>query len=384
MKNNQLLSIYSKYSDNYFYIAHYFKFELSQINYLNPSDLIIQLRYNKYETNSYPFNDKYSSLTDYTKIDDKRIVFFYTSKRVPEEYWKLVIIIIDIPPESDSLIITPYRMVLDNLEPNFQISGFSYNGFIVFASTFILENKNNNDFDDSNYYFSLFMIFGYPNGTDSIVDISYFLSDNDNYRSDFNFFNFLFENFTIENNFFGYIPVNNIKLVSIPKEILILQSEQQNENDYENGNENEEESIQYTQLGNNSFLKESYYHVLKQNKILIKSAQYYFIDYQYIVTEKEEKEEEEIIRKLVGNLEPAPPKVYYGRINRLQFKLCNDFCETCYELGISENNPKCLSCLPKYQYDYWHYFNNTLGNCVSEGYYYDIENNSLVLCNSVE
>ena len=83
-------------------------------------------------------------------------------------------------------------------------------------------------------------------------------------------------------------------------------------------------------------------------------------------------------------MEPAPPKVYYGRINRLQFKLCNDFCETCYELGISENNPKCLSCLPKYQYDYWYYFNNTLGNCVSEVYYYDKENNSLVLCNLVE
>ena len=254
LKNNQLLSIYSKYSDNYFYIAHYFKFELSQINYLNPSNPVIQLRCDQYETNSYPFNDKYISLTDYTKIDDKRIVFFYTSKGVPEENWKLVIIIIDIPPESDSLIITPYRMVLDNLEPNFQISGFSYNGFMVFASTFISENKNNNDFDDSNYYFSLFMIFGYPNGTDSIVDISYFLSDNENYRADLNFFNFLFENFTIENNFFGYIPVNNIKLVSIPKEILILQSEQQNENVYENGNENEEESIQYTQLGNNSFL----------------------------------------------------------------------------------------------------------------------------------
>ena len=378
LKNQQLLSIYSKYSDNYFYIAHYFKFELSQINHLNPSNKAVLLRYDQYETNSYPFNDKYSSLTDYAKIDNKRVVFFYTSKRIPEENWKLVIIIIDIPQDSQDFKIIPYRMVFDNLEPKFQISGFSYNGFIAFTSTFISLEKNNYNFDDSDYYFSLLMIFGYPNGTDSFVDISYYLCDSENFRSDFDLYDLLFENFTIENNFFDYIEINTIRLVSIPQEIIILESEEQTRNEIENGNE--EDSSQYTQLGNDSFLNREHYHVLKQNKNLTKTSKYYFIDYQYMVEENEERRR----RRLVGDLEPIPPKIYYGRINRLQFKLCNDYCETCYELGISENNQKCSTCLPKYQYDYWYYFNNTLENCVPEEYYYDIENNSLVLCNSVE
>ena len=380
LKNQQFLSIYSKYE-----YEHYFVFKLSYINNYNQ---VSHPRADIYLTNKYPFNNEYGSLTDVAKIDNNRIVFFYTSKYSPRENWKLVIVIIDIPRDDNSLKITAYRFVLDNLEPNIQISGFSYNGFIVFASTFISE-ENNNYYDNSINYLSLFMVFGYPNGTDSIVNISYYLNDSENYIPENNFFEFLFSKMKIENNIFYYLPINSIKLISIPKEIIILESVKPNDNGGddvveevvdENGNEDEEDSIQYNHLGNNSFLNGSYNHVLKQNKNLTKTSKYYFIDYQYMVEENEERRR----RRLVGDLEPIPPKIYYGRINRLQFKLCNDYCETCYELGISENNQKCSTCLPKYQYDYWYYFNNTLENCVPEEYYYDIENNSLVLCNSVE
>ena len=53
-------------------------------------------------------------------------------------------------------------------------------------------------------------------------------------------------------------------------------------------------------------------------------------------------------------------KTYYGRVNRLYFRLCYYYCETCKELGNLEsvNNQECLSCLPEYSYDYYYYVQN--------------------------
>ena len=74
----------------------------------------------------------------------------------------------------------------------------------------------------------------------------------------------------------------------------------------------------------------------------------------------------------------------YGRTNRLKFKLCYDFCETCKELGTSDNDQKCLSCLPEYQYDYFYFTqknnNNELLTCVPEKYYNN--GNNLTQCDN--
>ena len=107
--------------------------------------------------------------------------------------------------------------------------------------------------------------------------------------------------------------------------------------------------------------------MLKQNITLIKTSEYYYIDYQYMAKE--------------SNAEGA--EIYYGRINRLKFKLCHDYCGTCNELSTSEDEQKCLSCLPEYQYDYQYFQkiqeNNLPLNCAPEGYYF--EDNILISCN---
>ena len=93
------------------------------------------------------------------------------------------------------------------------------------------------------------------------------------------------------------------------------------------------------------------------------------------------------IRNLDNSNEEAlgpETKLYYGRTNRLKFKLCHEYCDTCYELGINNNEQKCSFCLPMYQYDYWYYYNNTQGNCVPEGYYNNLETKELVQCNPGE
>ena len=78
--------------------------------------------------------------------------------------------------------------------------------------------------DEFNNYLSMFMIFGYANGTDTIINIDEFLfKDNNNNRIGNNFFTFLYKNLTIENNIFEYKPFNLIKLIYVPSEITLYE-----------------------------------------------------------------------------------------------------------------------------------------------------------------
>ena len=62
---------------------------------------------------------------------------------------------------------------MENVVPKFQLSANVNNGYLLLATTAIREEENIN-IEDSRDYFSLFMIFGYANGTDNTIDISYF------------------------------------------------------------------------------------------------------------------------------------------------------------------------------------------------------------------
>ena len=131
-----------------------------------------------------------------------------------------------------------------------------------------------------------------------------------------------------------------------------------------------EETSELINVDSKIYLENNYY--FKQKFDIPKTSQYYYIDYQYIIKEQNDNQENE--------------RIFYSRTNRLKFKLCFEYCATCIELGISENNQKCLSCLPDYLYDYDYFYKNktNINNCVPEGYYYDNEINSLILCNSTE
>ena len=158
--------------------------------------------------------------------------------------------------------------------------------------------------------------------------------------------------------------MNIIKFVSIPEEIKIYKC-------------HEEELIQ---LENNSYIFSDYDYILKPNLNLTKTSQYYYIDYQYFVEDSDFQPSGNTLDEDSLDEYLAQSNVYYGRINRLQFKLCHKYCETCNELGVSDDDQKCSSCLSIYQYDYWYFYNNTQENCVPENYYIDIENNTLIKC----
>ena len=161
----------------------------------------------------------------------------------------------------------------------------------------------------------------------------------------------LMENYTIENNW-NYKRVDSIQLVAIPDEINIIEIKV----DANNGNS---ETIKT----NNSLMSPEFIYAIKQNRDLIKSSKYYYIDYQYMDIFQEDQQ------------------IYYGRINRLKFKLCHDYCGTCNELSKSDTAQKCLSCHPNYQYDYLYFQkinNNGLLNCVPENHYLD--GNNIIEC----
>ena len=351
--------------------------------------------------NSYiPFNE---ILSDIVKIDNNRLAFICTDLIEPkgqirpsdpmvsrrlrkgqEQSRHLMVSLIDFYSGYFISNKRYYYINLDNYNLHNQISGYVYNGYLLFSSTATkLPIQTPRALDDSLDYFSLFMIFGYANGTDGIINISQFFNDISNYQEEKTFFDYLYENLTIENNIFGYEALNSIKIVSIPEEIILLDEEN-------------------NRISNGSYLYGRRNYELFQNKNLTKTSQYYYLDYQYILKEgnsldnnKADKDIENLKRQLenggdlklrsLDNLDGEGKRIYYGRTNRLKFKLCHDYCETCDEISMENNDQKCSSCPPIYQYDYRYYIDNSFDrNCVPEGYFYDFENSYLELCNTLK
>ena len=182
------------------------------------------------EGTNYKFNDKINyvidvinfntavSLSDFLKIDEKRIVFISSQGNNQNVDRTVHFLLFDLYNNYTYMKIRIYNYNINDYIFQKELTGFIYNGYLLFDSTCVLKKEGMNDGDWINF-FSIFMIIGYSNGTDSTIDISSFFSNSDNFDIDINFTSFLYDNLTIDNNIFGYIPDNQIKLVSIPKEI---------------------------------------------------------------------------------------------------------------------------------------------------------------------
>ena len=175
-------------------------------------------------------------LSDFVKINDRRIVFILTNAYLLNEgddsslkrrrnqeieiEGLLNILIIDIQSDYSGINISQiYYTRIDNYIPVLQISGFYYNDYLLFSSTAIsIEDSYNFDEDDSNYL-SIFMIFGYPNGKDNDINILEYL--NIEVDSSEGLYDKLYKYLTIENNIFGY-ELDKIRLISIPNELIII------------------------------------------------------------------------------------------------------------------------------------------------------------------
>ena len=310
------------------------------------------------KVNIFPYDlDTSITLNEFYKIDDEHLLFVSNT----DNNKRLILTFFDTVNSYNCLNTRLYRFDLEGYSLNRELSVNYYNDFLVFTSTIL---------PDGGDFFSFLMFFSYPNGTDFYMDISSYVMDTEFYQESYNLISYLLSNRSIDNNIFGYQPVEEIKLVSIPEEIIFYKSE----NDIP--------------LSNDERISTD--HVLKQNKDKIKYDKNYFLDYQFIAKGFEtynelynhahKKNYTYNTGKTCNFQESYSQKIYYGRTNRLSFRLCHEYCETCEEIGNSIDNQKCLTCLPQYKYDYYNHLNIFPSNCVPEGYFNDLTNNKLVEC----
>jgi hypothetical protein len=113
------------------------------------------------------------SLNDLIKISDEKICFLSTSNDKDILYIVLINIF-----GIEKLIIRYYDIEILNLY-KFKffkdIKAHLYNGFIAFAFSFCRKEKCR---DENNEYYSAFMIFNYPNGTDTYLNVTDYLLRN--------------------------------------------------------------------------------------------------------------------------------------------------------------------------------------------------------------
>ena len=291
------------------------------------------------------------SLNDFYKINDDRFMFVSTS-----DYTKLVIIIIETSNSYQSIKYKTFLFNLDSSSNNIkftkELSIGMYNNFLLFTSTLSSKTASAED------YFSYLIFFGYANGTDLTIDISPYMADINGYDSKNDLVKYLLEHASIDNNIFSYNLIRKIKLISVPKEIIIYHKDD------------------LTQAITDGTIIDEGNYIIFQNKEIIKTNKLYELEYQYMVQEP---------NSFIDNsYSYGNGRILFGRVNKLSMKLCHEFCETCKQLGISNNNQYCLSCLEPYTYNYFNYFNIFQSNCVPEGYYNDIETGQLIECNSIK
>ena len=152
-------------------------------------------------------------LNDFIKLNETRLAFIST-----KETKKLFILLMDLYNDNYNIQARTYEYDISSYNLDKELSAHLYNGYLAFSST--VNNDGN--------IFSIFMIFGFGNGTDFIIDISPHLMDTGNYTVGNDLVTRLLKNLTIDNNIFGYIPIEQILLVSYPPELEFYTSDNQN------------------------------------------------------------------------------------------------------------------------------------------------------------
>ena len=334
-----------------FYTGLYDYYPVLKIGSIDESSYTFTLLFEKTISN-YEFNNNVILLNDLLKINDNRFSFVTVSK----DSTTLYVFLFDIYNNNQNMKIRIFKPNLTNYKFVKELSIIIYNNYLAFTSSVVIPGSYTSEGTDC---FSIFMIFGYANGTDTIFDISLYFTD-DNENNEYNLINDLTQNIVINNNIFGYEVVQEINLVSIPEQIFFYKEN--------------------VLLSDNQTLNMNY--KFKQNKDLLKTNEYYSLVYQFIMQEPNYETFNGLSDAIIDCSKTGTSSsftdqdgfynqnIFYGRANTLQFKLCHNYCGTCKEIGKDINDQKCESCLPDYQYDYPEI---SLPNCVPEGYYKDLE-----------
>ena len=302
-----------------------------------------------YNFSSYEFRED-AQTNGLFKLSDERLVLFSASDGNNINYGFMHMFLIYFYNNYEGMKMREFIFHYPGKRFSKEMCAHEHNGFILFSAT--LESPPGNDYD----VFSFMLIFGFANGTDLKIDIYPFLMDTNNYNETNNLYDFLIEKIKIDNNIFGYEIIEKIKLISICDELLLYHGKL--------GINNK----QTFPVLNGSFDAN---HTLIQNKNITKEEdKLYMLEYQYIVKEPDyttfySKSCSQISSPdNYDGSEYFQPKIFYGRTNQLQFKLCHRYCLLCNEYGISDKDQKCLNCKKQNENNSSANVGNFTGNCI--------------------
>ena len=204
LKDNIVIFNYYSYQIN-------LKIKVGKINNLSFEEKIVgNINYNN---NGICLNHEVL-YNDCLKINEERIIFISKSNNNSSE---LYILLYDLYNDYNNLKIRIYKSIFYKYKIYSELTSIIYNDYLVFSSTMVNSDEDNPNNENC---FSIFLIYGYVNGTDKTIDniSEYFRDENDNNNK--NIVEELTQNVNIENNIFGYEIVDKIKLISIPDEII--------------------------------------------------------------------------------------------------------------------------------------------------------------------
>ena len=220
------------------------------------------------------------SLNDIILISEKKFCFVSTSDDRESLYIVLMNII-----EKNVVILRYYTINLYRLYQYkifWELRANAYKDFLSITFSFCNSYECS---EDNNLHYSAFMIFSYPNGTDTTLNLTdYLLKNNDNNINNITIN--LVETVYVENNIFGYVFSNVILKEKVGCEDINLLSTKYKE-------------IIVEEVGYN--LKED-----ENIKIEFKNKEYFnnincTIQYGFIVTEPIFEEDEKYLTKKVGD-----------------------------------------------------------------------------------
>ena len=322
-----------------------------KIGYVENTAFKTKLTYN---FNQFEFESN-SQLNDFVKINENRLA--YIGQHDDSIFG---IILIDIYNDIKNMKMRIFYFDLNEHDISTEFEALIYNNYLAISSTAVKKGANINN--ELNKY-SIFMIFGYMNGTDITIDINRYINNDNNLVLD------LTENISIDNNIFGYeIITDQIKLVYIPESLIFY-----------NNNSNK-------QPENNDILKNNYTIVQKSNFTNNNS----YLEYQIILIEADYDSFNNISSEIINSSASGEQfiderqyynrSIFYGRTNTINFlsKKCHKYCLTCSEFGNSDNDQKCTSCKEEYSY---FIPGEITSNCVPENNFYDNDRQQLIKCN---
>ena len=158
-----------------YYISQYYLEEMKKDYYFNNRNLMPIV-----------------TMNEFLKIDNERLVFISiirdsTTSSYGISNKELFILFFDFYENYQYIIFRYYQYNFQNSKISkfiYEISAFIFNGFLAFTGTLLPPDFNS---DNSNV-FAIFLMFSYPNGTDSEINIFPYLTDTGSYDNSYNLY----------------------------------------------------------------------------------------------------------------------------------------------------------------------------------------------------